>query len=145
MSGAELVAAVGRGDEQDVRRLLEAGADPDTLAEDGLPVLCGAIAAYEAGVADALVEAGADVTRELADGTTPLTRAVDGGSPAVVKALLGRDPLLRLSEAARGRCSAGSDGGTGRARRPGCAGGRARPDPWSAPPSWTTSSIRSRN
>ncbi|GGP98403.1 hypothetical protein GCM10010233_13560 [Streptomyces pseudogriseolus] len=101
MSGAELTAAVGRGDEQDVRRLLEAGADPDTLAEDGLPVLCRAITAYEAGVADALVEAGADVTRELADGTTPLTRAVDGGSPAVVKALLGRDPLLRLSEAAR--------------------------------------------
>ncbi|MFJ8184542.1 ankyrin repeat domain-containing protein [Streptomyces sp. NPDC096105] len=86
------MAAVGRGDEQDVRRLLEAGADPDTLTEDGLPVLCRAIAAHDA---DALVEAGADPDRGLPDGTTPLGRAVDGGSPAVVTAALGRDPMLR--------------------------------------------------
>ncbi|CAL9393092.1 hypothetical protein C1708_06675 [Streptomyces sp. DH-12] len=55
--GTELVAAVGRGDEQDVRRFLEAGADPDTLTEDGLPVLCRAIAAHDAGVADHRVRA----------------------------------------------------------------------------------------
>lgn len=78
--GTEPVAAVGRGDEQDVRRLLEAGADPDTLTEDGLPVLCRAIAAHDADVADALVEAGADPDRGLPDCTTPLERAVDGGS-----------------------------------------------------------------
>ncbi|QER86747.1 ankyrin repeat domain-containing protein [Streptomyces tendae] len=101
MSGAELVAAVGRGDEQAVRRLLEAGTDPDTRTAEGLPVLCRAIAAYEADVAEALVEAGADQDRELPDGTTPLVRAVDGGSPTTVTAVLGREPRLRLPESVR--------------------------------------------
>ncbi|MGW4022500.1 hypothetical protein [Streptomyces sp. NPDC005009] len=40
MGGKVLVAAVGSGDAKAVTRLLEAGADPDTLADDGLPVLC---------------------------------------------------------------------------------------------------------
>ncbi|MER7489046.1 HEAT repeat domain-containing protein [Streptomyces sp. NPDC126497] len=101
MDGAELVAAVGSGDAEAVTRLLEAGADPDTLADDGLPVLCRAIAAYDEEVADALVEGGADPDRKLPDGTTPLVRAVDGGSPSVVTAVLGRDPLVRLSESGR--------------------------------------------
>ncbi|ALV48852.1 hypothetical protein ASR50_05210 [Streptomyces sp. 4F] len=101
MSGAELVAAVGRGDAEGVRRLLEGGAAPDTVAEDGLPVLCRAIDAYEADVAEALVEAGADQDRELPDGTTPLMRAVDGGSPAMVTAVLGADPAARLSSERR--------------------------------------------
>ncbi|MEU9752869.1 ankyrin repeat domain-containing protein [Streptomyces althioticus] len=101
MSGAELVAAVGRGDAEGVRRLLEGGAAPDTVAEDGLPVLCRAIDAFETDVAEALVEAGADQDRELPDGTTPLMRAVDGGSPAMVTAVLGADPAARLSSERR--------------------------------------------
>ncbi|MET9865451.1 ankyrin repeat domain-containing protein [Streptomyces sp. NPDC006386] len=82
----ELVAAVRRGDAEEVRSLLESGADPDTL-DDGLPVLCRAVAAYDEPVAEALLEAGADPLRRLPDGSTPLLRAVDGGSSHMVYAL----------------------------------------------------------
>ncbi|MFJ4539451.1 ankyrin repeat domain-containing protein [Streptomyces tibetensis] len=89
----ELVAAVRRGDADAVTSLLESGADPDTLAE-GLPVLCLAVAAYDTDVADALLQAGADPLRPLPDGSTPLTRAVDGGSHLLTHALAtGRKPL----------------------------------------------------
>ncbi|MFD9344452.1 ankyrin repeat domain-containing protein [Streptomyces sp. NPDC060049] len=101
-SGRELVAAARRRDAEAVTVLLEAGADPETVAGDGLPVLCLAVAAYDAAVAGALVGGGADPDRKLTDATTPLLRAVDGGSRAVVKALLGDDPL-RLPEAERER------------------------------------------
>ncbi|MGW3394951.1 ankyrin repeat domain-containing protein [Streptomyces hydrogenans] len=100
--GAELVAAVRRGDAEAVAALLEAGGHPDTPTEDGLPVLCLAIAAYDAAVAEALVEGGADPDRTLPDGTTPLTRAVEGGSPAMAAAVLGHDPR-RLPDAERAR------------------------------------------
>ncbi|MDD9375171.1 ankyrin repeat domain-containing protein [Streptomyces sp. ZAF1911] len=101
-SGRELVAAVRRRDVQAVTVLLEAGADPHTVADDGLPVLCLAVAAYDTAVAGALVEGGADPDHVLPDATTPLLRAVDGGSWAMTKALLGDDPQ-RLPEAERGR------------------------------------------
>ncbi|MEW1691448.1 ankyrin repeat domain-containing protein [Streptomyces sp. NPDC091265] len=101
MDGTELVAAVRRGDVKVVTALLEAGAAPDTVMDDGLPVLCLAAAAYDAGVAEALVEGGADPDQKLPDGTTPLVRAIDSGSPTVVTAVLGREPRLRLPEAER--------------------------------------------
>jgi hypothetical protein len=99
-----LVAAVRAGDSDTVRDLVWKGADPDAVdGADGLPVLCAAVAAYDEEVAQALVEGGADPDRELPDGTTPLWRAIDGGSPAVFSAVLGKDPRLRLPEAARER------------------------------------------
>ncbi|MFF7737938.1 HEAT repeat domain-containing protein [Streptomyces sp. NPDC007984] len=88
-----LVEAVRRSDPDQVRVLLDDGADPDTLA-DGLPVLCLAVAAYDTPVADALLQGGADPLRPLPDGGTPLTRAVDGGAHLLVHALAtGRIPL----------------------------------------------------
>ncbi|WUG84700.1 HEAT repeat domain-containing protein [Streptomyces sp. NBC_00454] len=83
--------------------LLEAGAAAYTVAEDGLTVLCLAVGAHDADVAGALIGGGADPDRRLPDGTTPLERAVDGGSPAVTRALLGDDPLPRIPEAERER------------------------------------------
>ncbi len=65
-----------------MRALLDEGADPDAVDEHGQLVLCTAVAAYDAPVAQALVEGGADPDRPLPDGTTPLLRAVDLGSPA---------------------------------------------------------------
>ncbi|MGW6734987.1 ankyrin repeat domain-containing protein [Streptomyces sp. NPDC055013] len=103
MDGTELVAAVRSGDVEAVRALLDSGAAPDTVTDDGLPVLCLAVAAYEAGIAQELVACGADPDRVLPDGTTPLVRAVEGGSPAMVQAVLGREPRLRLPEAERER------------------------------------------
>ncbi|MCF6522178.1 HEAT repeat domain-containing protein [Streptomyces sp. JJ36] len=101
--GDRLRSAVRAGDAQAVRALTEQGAPPDTADAAGLPVLCAAVAAYDAEVAAALVEGGADPDRVLPDGSTPLWRAVDGGSPAVVSAVLGTEPRLRLPEAARHR------------------------------------------
>lgn len=101
MGAGELETAVRRRDAEAVAALLEAGADPETRADDGLPVLCLAVAAYDAAVARALVEGGADPDRGLPDGTTALVRAIDGGSPAVTKAVLGREPRLSLPEARR--------------------------------------------
>ncbi|QCD56404.1 hypothetical protein [Streptomyces hawaiiensis] len=102
----ELVAAVQRADVDEVTALLESGADPDTL-QDGLPVLCLAVAAYDRPVAEALLQAGADPLRRLPDGSTPLTRAVDGGSHLLTYALAtSRMPLpapVRAEVLARAR------------------------------------------
>ncbi|MCX4780242.1 HEAT repeat domain-containing protein [Streptomyces sp. NBC_01264] len=73
--------------------------DPD----EAVAALCAAVEAYEDGAAGELVGGGADPDRVLPDGTTPLLRAVEGGSPAVVTALLGEDARLRLPEAEQGR------------------------------------------
>ncbi|MFF7182315.1 HEAT repeat domain-containing protein [Streptomyces sp. NPDC008121] len=98
-----LVAAVTDGDAEAVRALLAAGADPGARTGEGLPVLCAAVAAHDAGTALALVEGGADPDQELPDGTTPLGRAVEGGSPAVFEAVLGTGPRLRQAPPARER------------------------------------------
>ncbi|WP_246113665.1 HEAT repeat domain-containing protein [Streptomyces montanus] len=97
------MSAVRVRDAEGVRALLEKGADPDAVDGDGLPGLCVAVAAYDTAVAEVLVEGGADPDRVLPDGTTPLWRAIDGGSPAVFSAVLGKEPRLRLPEAARER------------------------------------------
>jgi hypothetical protein len=97
-----LVAVVIAMDADAVKALLEAGADPDTPGPDGLPLLCAAVAGFDHETAEALTDGGADANRELPDGTTPLLRAVDLGSPALVDAVLGNDPL-RLPEPARKR------------------------------------------
>ncbi|MEU7602416.1 HEAT repeat domain-containing protein [Streptomyces sp. NPDC040724] len=73
-------------------------ADPDA---DGLPVLCAAVEAFAHEVAEALVEGGADPHRRLPDGTTPLLRAVEGGSPAMVSAV--NRGVLRLPQEQRER------------------------------------------
>ncbi|ROQ96630.1 hypothetical protein EDE04_3093 [Streptomyces sp. 2132.2] len=91
-----LAAAVRAGDAEAVRTLLEAGADPGRAE-----LLCTAVDAFAYEVAEALVAGGADPDRELPDGTTPLLRAVEGGSPATVRALRGE--VARLSGAQRER------------------------------------------
>lgn len=100
---ARLRSAVRSGDPEAVRDLLDKGADPNALDANGLPVLCVAVAAYDARVAEELAAGGADPDRVLPDGTTPLWRAVDGGSLAVFSAVLGPEPRLRLPQAERER------------------------------------------
>ncbi|MFC7906363.1 hypothetical protein ACWDRX_01210 [Streptomyces nigra] len=70
---------------------------------DTVQELCAAIAAFDPAVAGELVEGGADPDRVLPEGTTPLWRAVDSGSPALVTAVLGNEPRLRLPEETRER------------------------------------------
>ncbi|WP_435283078.1 HEAT repeat domain-containing protein [Streptomyces koelreuteriae] len=93
----KLVAAVRRGDPDEVRALLESGADPDTLAE-GFPVLCLAMAAYDEPVAEALIESGAAPLRRLPDGVTPLLRAVDSGSTGLTIAVMPEPVELRPAD-----------------------------------------------
>ncbi|MFD4529761.1 HEAT repeat domain-containing protein [Streptomyces sp. NPDC058470] len=102
-SDGRLGVAVRAGDAETVRALVAAGADPDVLDADGLPLLCVAVAAYDGPVAGALVVGGADPDRVLPDGSTPRWRAVDGGSPAVCLALLDDELRLRLPAATRER------------------------------------------
>ncbi|MFJ9692364.1 HEAT repeat domain-containing protein [Kitasatospora sp. NPDC101183] len=99
-----LASAVTARDARAVQALLEEeGAPPDAPGPDGLPLLCTAVAGFAPLTAAALVEAGADQDRALPDGSTPLLRAVDSGSPALVTATLGKAPRLRLPEASRRR------------------------------------------
>ncbi|WP_030303743.1 HEAT repeat domain-containing protein [Streptomyces katrae] len=98
-----LAAAVRAGNPEAVRTLLEAGADPEEAVDGngGLPVLCTAVDAFAYEVAEALVAGGADPDRELPDGTTPLLRAVEGGSPATVRAVRGEVPRLSAGQRER--------------------------------------------
>ncbi|MFI7356395.1 HEAT repeat domain-containing protein [Streptomyces avidinii] len=98
-----IAAAVSAKDADTVKALLDEGADPDTQGPDGLPLLCAAVAGFDHETAEALTAGGADPDRELQDGTTPLLRAVDLGSDALVDAVLGNDPQRRLPEGARKR------------------------------------------
>ncbi|MGW1774735.1 ankyrin repeat domain-containing protein [Streptomyces sp. NPDC002104] len=91
--------AVRSGDVEAVRVLLEQGADPDGPdGAEGLTPLCAAVASYAYALARVLVEAGADPDRVLPDGTTPLLRAVESGSRAVVGALLWSQDLAKPEE-----------------------------------------------
>ncbi|MFF3595570.1 HEAT repeat domain-containing protein [Kitasatospora indigofera] len=94
-----LITAVRSGDENAVRILLDDGADPEVLDEQGTPALCLAISAFNSTIAGCLVGGGADADRRLPDGTTPLLRAVDSGSIGLVHSLLG--DAARTSEATR--------------------------------------------
>ncbi len=85
---ARLVAAVRAGDLVEVHGLLSAGADPGTVGEDGLPLLCTAVAAPGQRMAEALLGAGAPPDTVDAQGLPVLCTAVAAGNAEVVGALL---------------------------------------------------------
>ncbi len=96
-----LVSAVIARDAATVRACLEQGAAPDALGSDGLPLLCTAVAGFDHLTAEVLVDGGADQDCELPDGSTPLLRAVDTGSPTLVNVVIGDAPRLRVPDAFR--------------------------------------------
>ncbi|MET9615417.1 HEAT repeat domain-containing protein [Kitasatospora indigofera] len=96
-----VVSAVIARDAVTVRACLEQGAAPDTLGSDGLPLLCTAVAGFDHLTAEVLVDGGADQDCELPDGSTPLLRAVDTGSPTLVNVVIGDAPRLRVPDALR--------------------------------------------
>ncbi|MEU9096811.1 HEAT repeat domain-containing protein [Streptomyces sp. NPDC048361] len=109
------MAALYAKDAGSVRDLLRAGADPNARTSDGLPLLCIAVAGFDHESAEALANGDADPDAALPDGTTPLLRAVDLGSPALVSALFindiqprhGEDARRRLLDLARHWCETG--------------------------------------
>ena len=84
------------GDEQEVRRLLSAGAKPNTPDRSGWTPLHFAAQEHAAGAVRALLEAGAEVDPVDAYGNTPLWRATFGsrGRGEVIQLLreAGADP-----------------------------------------------------
>jgi len=91
-----LLAAVTRGDRDQVRAFLDAGAPANTHFKDGTCPLGAAIDGAAGGsgdfarVVELLVVRGADVNRRLPDGRTPLFAAAESGELRVINALLER-------------------------------------------------------
>src|SRR5690554_132135 len=86
---APLADAVARGDAAEIRRQLEAGADPGVPGSDGASLLAWAI---DRGLGDsvrALLEGGADPNRPDADGRTPVHAAAFADDPELLRAVLG--------------------------------------------------------
>ena len=114
-----LTAAASRGDAEIVTALLDKGADPEVLDENGSAPLAWAVAPWPAGrpalpTVKALLAHGARVNAGAGD-STALASAVHAGSPAVVSLLLqkGADVNARdangniILEMARSRTVAG--------------------------------------
>lgn len=84
--------------ERAAARLLEAGADPDAVADNGTRVhpLNSAVAAQATDIARLLIAAGADVDARQEGGITPLQAAAHAGNAELVELLLqaGADPGL---------------------------------------------------
>ncbi|MGE7388762.1 HEAT repeat domain-containing protein [Streptomyces sp. NPDC004126] len=97
---ARLVAAVRAGSLREVHALLGPGSNPDAADEDGLPVLCTAVAAREEEIAEALLGAGADPGAVAADGAPVLCTAVAAFAHRTVAALVraGADPDQTLPD-----------------------------------------------
>lgn len=103
---AALHYAARNGDEQLVRQLLDRSANTNVKVEprgentvhSGWTPLCFACANGHHVIAQALLVNHADVNIETADGNNPLTLAIKGQFPAVVRILLSR-PELNLAKA----------------------------------------------
>ncbi|GAA4955266.1 ankyrin repeat protein [Nonomuraea thailandensis] len=102
--GLPLCAAACWGHLDTVNALLDAGADPDRPEAPGaMPALHWAAANDRVAVARALLGRGADPGLRDSAGNTPLSRAAERGSAALVQALLdhGATPAARPLELAR--------------------------------------------
>ncbi|KOU69957.1 hypothetical protein ADK61_35950 [Streptomyces sp. XY66] len=91
---ARLAAAVRAGDFPEVHALLWTGADPETVGEDGLPVLCTAVAAHDEETVRALLRAGSRPDTTGAQGLPVLCTAVAAFAHRITEALVeaGADP-----------------------------------------------------
>lgn len=100
-----LVAAVTARDTGAARSQLLSKPAPTPIPRALTASWCSAfaVAGFDHETAEALTDGGTDPDRELPDGTTQLLRTVDLGSYAVVSAVLGNDPQMRIPEPARRR------------------------------------------
>ena len=92
--GGELVAAVARGDAEGVRRLLEAGTDPDAAGDDGRTAVTEAAYAGHADIVRLLVDAGADVDRQDSTRANALLSTGETGFLDVLEEVLRAGPDL---------------------------------------------------
>jgi len=92
--------AVVRGDVDEVRRLITAGADPNAVDRDGWSPLHDAAWGDRPEIATLLIQAGAKVNRLTSDGTSPLHQAALADCFEVAEVLLkaGADPNLKRAD-----------------------------------------------
>jgi N-acyl-D-amino-acid deacylase len=99
-----IVRAVERGAAADIERLLSAGADPDVVGTDGVPLVMTATLFASADIVELLLKRGADPNRTDPAGATALMWAVPNldkarvllarGANANARSKTGRTPLL---------------------------------------------------
>jgi ankyrin repeat protein/beta-lactamase regulating signal transducer with metallopeptidase domain len=94
-----LLAAAGEGREEEVRRLLAAGAPVDQSPEGEATALMIAAERGHAGVVEALIEAGANLNVIVPGKGTPLIAAARGGDARIVRRLLslGAEPNVYVT------------------------------------------------
>ncbi len=85
-----LIAAAGRGDTDEVKRLIDSGADPNAGDARGRSALLHSVIAGHDGAARALLRRGAHVETADADGKTALMWAADAGHMEIAALLLKR-------------------------------------------------------
>jgi ankyrin repeat protein len=102
------------GQDEVVRLLLTAGADPNSVSHNGMRVapLHSSVAGRHAGISADLVAAGADVNAIQTDGYTPLHESAQNGDVATTELLLaaGADPASAKDDGQRPADSARTAG-----------------------------------
>jgi cytohesin len=88
LAQAPVADAAMRGNNAEVRRLVQAGADANLPQADGATALHWAAYHGDVGLALLLLEAGADVAAANRNGSTPLWLAASRGDAAIIEALL---------------------------------------------------------
>jgi len=95
---SELMIAAATGDTATVRRLLDAGTDPNAANRHGSTALMAAAAAGYADIVGALIEKKAEVNARSQNGATALIFAARNGHLGVVQALLKAGARPELSD-----------------------------------------------
>jgi ankyrin repeat protein len=113
LAQAPAADAAMRGDNAEVRRLVQAGTDVNAAQADGATALHWAAYHGDVGLALLLLEAGADVAAANRNGSTPLWLAASRGDTALIETLLkggadaneplplGRRPLMLAARSGR--------------------------------------------
>lgn len=89
----DLIYHANFGEAEKIKSLLEAGANPDAIGEDGWPAISLATMRSDKEgekIVHLLVEAGANLNVRDANGETPLMNAISINSPALVKYMIER-------------------------------------------------------
>ena len=100
-----MMHAVHKGQKETVRALLDWGADVNARTDNGVSALMLATCEEDNHIVRMLPDRGAHPRGETSDGGSALLNAVAAGQTANVRALLEKDPDLRLKNDIKGRLS----------------------------------------